>query len=64
MQIKGAKTILKKRCEFYGKDLPWLFKKVDEGWDEPENVKRAVQVYRNNIKDQDYWIQSYGRDSW
>ena len=56
MQIKGARTILEKRCKFYGKDLPWLFRKINEGWDEPDNVKRAMKVYQAHIRDQDYWL--------
>lgn len=64
MKIKGAKTILEKRCKFYDKDLPWLFSKINEGWDEPENVKTAMKVYQSHIKDQDYWIQGYGREPW
>ena len=61
MQIKGAKTVLEKRCKFYGKDLPWLFRKINEGWDEPDDVKRAMKVYQAHIRDQDYWLQKYGR---
>ena len=64
MQIKGANTILKERCEFYGEDLPWLFRKINEGCDEPDNVMRAMKVYQSHIKDQEYWIQNYGDQRW
>ena len=50
MKIKGAMTILNKRCEFYGRDLNWLIGKVDNGWDEIDSVIRAIKVYKMHLR--------------
>jgi len=50
MKIKGAMTILNKRCEFYGRDLNWLIEKVDNGWDEIDSVIRAIKVYKMHLR--------------
>ena len=46
MRIKGAMTILNKRCEFYGKTLAWLIDAIDNGMDENMTVTQAYEIYK------------------
>ena len=60
MKIKGAMTILNKRCEFFGWTFDQLISKLDEGFDDNYTVLTAYEVYK---MDQGYvWcgINGYG----
>ncbi len=60
MQIKGAMTVLNKRCDFYGWTFDQLIAKLDEGFDENYTVLTAYEVYK---RDQGYrWCGLNGVD--
>ena len=46
MKIKGAMTVLKKRCDFYGWTFDQLIAKLDEGFDENCTVLTADEIYK------------------
>jgi hypothetical protein len=48
MQIKGAMTVLNKRCDFYGWTFDQLITKLDEGFDENYTVLTAYEVYKQH----------------
>ena len=48
MKIKGAMTILKKRCEFYGLTFNELIEKLDNDFDDINSVIVAYEVYKMN----------------
>lgn len=46
MRIKGAMTVLNKRCEFFGWTFDQLIAKLDEGFDDNYTVLTAYEVYK------------------
>jgi hypothetical protein len=52
MRIKGATTVLNNRAKFYGKTVEWLVEKIDNGFDETQNVLKAHKEYKRN---QEIW---------
>ena len=48
MQIKGAMTILNKRCDYFGWTFDQLIAKLDEGFDENMTVTQAYEVYKQH----------------
>ena len=48
MKIKGATTVLNNRAKFYGKTLEWLVEKIDNGFDETQNMV-IVKKYRQGL---------------
>ena len=48
MRIKGAMTVLNKRCDFYGWTFDQLITKLDEGFDENYTVLTAYEVYKQH----------------
>ena len=48
MKIKGATTVLNNRATFYGKTVEWLVEKIDNGFDETQNVLKAHKEYKRN----------------
>ena len=46
MKIKGAMTILNKRCEFYGWTFDELIERLDNGWDDNNSVIVAYEVFK------------------
>ena len=46
MKIKGAMTILNKRCEFYGWTFDELIEILDNGWDDNNSVIVAYEVFK------------------
>ena len=71
MRIKGAMTILNKRCEFYGKTLAWLIDAIDNGMDENMTVTQAYEVYKIDqgyiwcgVGDLGFTTPEKARDAW
>jgi hypothetical protein len=61
MRIKGAMTVLNKRCDFYGWTFDQLITKLDEGFDENYTVITAYEVYK---MDQGYRWKGTEGDKW
>lgn len=65
MKIKGAMTILNKRCDFFGWTFDQLITKLDEGFDDNNSVVVAYEVYK---MDQGFvwnngWVKDEPRDN-
>ena len=61
MKIKGAMTILKKRCEFYGFTSNELIEKLDNDFDDINSVIVAYEVYK---MDQGYYWKGINHQGW
>ena len=61
MKIKGAMTILKKRCEFYGFTFNELIEKLDNDFDDINSVIGAYEVYKMN---QGYYWKGINHQGW
>ena len=61
MKIKGAMTILKKRCKFYGLTFDELIEKLDNDFDEINSVIVAYEVYKMS---QGYYWSGTNFETW
>ena len=61
MKIKGAMTILKKRCEFYGLTFNELIEKLDNDFDDINSVIVAYEVYKMS---QGYYWKGINHQGW
>ena len=61
MKIKGAMTIRKKRCEFYGFTFNELIEKLDNDFDDINSVIVAYEVYK---MDQGYYWKGVNHQGW
>tara|TARA_R110001592_G_scaffold11777_1_gene57606 strand:+ start:511 stop:780 length:270 start_codon:yes stop_codon:yes gene_type:complete len=61
MKIKGAMTILNKRCEFYGWTFDELIERLDNGWDDNNSVIVAYEVFKMH---QGLVWSGYNGDGW
>ena len=61
MKIKGAMTILKKRCEFFGWTFNELIEKLDNDFDDINSVIVAYEVYK---MDQGYYWHGENFETW
>ena len=61
MKIKGAMTILKKRCKFFGWTFDELIEKLDNDFDDINSVIVAYEVYK---MDQGYYWKGTNHQGW